>query len=591
MPVPQVSLAKVMTQANEHDSTADQVRRGPGLSAQDLSNQARASAPRRTGGTRAAARAVRHSARRAGDARASWRDDPGRARRARKGAAAVHDEGHRRPRGTQPGHAGAACDGPAPGGAHGDRRGHGSGAAVPPAQGSLAGPAAAGTDAAGAGEAAGRSADPGKAQPVLAGPIPAGQRRSTFGTLRTRNYRLFATGQVISNTGSWMQRVAQDWLVLDLTHGSGSALGITTGLQFLPLLLFSLWGGMVADRYSKRRILMATQAAAGGLAVILGLLALTGAVRIWHVYALAFALGMVTVVDNPTRQSFAAEMVGRGGMPNAIALNSAVFNLARIAGPAVAGSVISVVGTPAAFLINAASYGAVLISLKLMRPAELHAVERLPRANGQLREAMSYVKQRPALWMLMVLIFFVSTFGMNFQVTNALMSRQVFHTGAGAFGLASAVFALGALGGALLAARRGRPGMPLLLVMSFAFSVFEIAGGLMPDFWSFLVLLVPTGLTLLSFTTAANSATQLGTTAEMRGRVMGLYMLVFLGGAPAGAPLAGWIAETFGPRMSMIAGGLISVVAVVVIGAMLSRARGIRARSYLRPRQLARMVT
>ena len=395
---------------------------------------------------------------------------------------------------------------------------------------------------------------------------------------------------MISNTGSWMQRVAQDWLVLELTHGSGAALGITTGLQFLPLLLFSLWGGMVADRYSKRLILMVTQAAAGGLALILGLLALTGTVQIWHVYALAFALGLVTVVDNPTRQAFAAEMVGRGGMPNAIALNSAVFNLARIAGPAVAGLVISAVGTPAAFLVNAVSYAAVLISLKLMRPGELHVVQRLPRAKGQLREAMIYVKQRPTLWMPLVLIFFVSTFGMNFQVTNALMARQVFHTGAGAFGLASAVFAAGALGGALLAARRGRPTMALLLVTSLAFSLLEIVTALMPTFWAFLLVLVPTGLTLLTFTTAANSATQLGTTADMRGRVMGLYLLLFLGGTPLGSPLAGWVAEVFGPRMCMISGGLISVVATAVIGFMLVRSEGVRARDYLRPARLARMM-
>jgi MFS family permease len=421
-----------------------------------------------------------------------------------------------------------------------------------------------------------------------AGQADAGHR--TFRSLHNRNYRLFATGQVISNTGSWMQRVAQDWLVLDLTHNSGSALGITTGLQFLPLLLFSLWGGMVADRYSKRRILMVTQAAAGGLAVILGVLALTGTVAIWHVYALAFGLGLVTVVDNPTRQAFAAEMVGRRGMPNAIALNSAVFNLARIVGPAVAGLVISVAGTPVAFLINAASFGAVLISLKLMRPSELHAVERLPRARGQLREALSYVRERPRLWMPMVLIFFVATFGMNFQVTNALMSRGVFHTGAGSFGLASAVFAAGALGGALLAARRGRPTMALLLATSLTFSVLEVITALMPDFWTFLILLAPTGLALLTFTTAANSATQLGTTAEMRGRVMGLYLLVFLGGTPLGSPLAGWIAAAFGPRMSMIVGGLISLVATGVVGVMLVRSLDVRAREYLRPARLARMV-
>jgi MFS family permease len=411
----------------------------------------------------------------------------------------------------------------------------------------------------------------------------------TFASLATRNYRLFATGQVISNTGSWMQRVAQDWLVLSLTHNSGSALGITTGLQFAPMLL-SLWGGAVADRYSKRAILMVTQALMGGLALLLGVLALTGTASIWQVYALAFALGLVTVVDNPTRQAFAVEMVGKGGMANAIALNSAVFNLARIAGPAIAGLVISAVGTPAAFLVNAASYGAVLISLKLMRPAELHAVTRAPRVPGQLREALAYVRARPQLWMTLILIFFVSTFGMNFQVTTALMSRGVFHTGAGLFGVASGVFAIGALGGALIAARRARPTLHLLVATALAFGVLEVLSGLMPDYLSFVLILVPVGLALLTLTTAANSMMQLGTTAEMRGRVMGLYMLVFLGGTPLGAPLAGWIAEDFGPRMAIIAGGLISVVATVVVGLVLVRRRGVPARSYLRPAQLARLV-
>jgi MFS family permease len=395
---------------------------------------------------------------------------------------------------------------------------------------------------------------------------------------------------VISNTGSWMQRVAQDWLVLSLTHNSGTALGITTGLQFAPMLL-SLWGGAVADRYSKRGILMVTQALMGGLALLLGVLALTGTVQIWHVYALAFALGLVTVVDNPTRQAFAVEMVGKNGMANAIALNSAVFNLARIAGPAIAGLVISAVGTPAAFMVNAVSYLAVLVSLKLMRPDELHRVARAPRASGQLREALQYVRARPQLWMTLILIFFVSTFGMNFQVTTALMSRGVFHTGAGSFGIASAVFAFGALGGALIAARRARPTLRLLVATSLAFSVFEVVSGLMPDYLSFVLTLVPIGLALLTLTTAANSTMQLGTTAAMRGRVMGLYMLVFLGGTPLGSPLAGWIAEVFGPRMSIISGGLISVIATVVVGLLLAHRSGVRARSYLRPVQLARLVT
>jgi MFS family permease len=386
-----------------------------------------------------------------------------------------------------------------------------------------------------------------------------------------------------------MQRVAQDWLVLELTHNSGTALGITTGLQFAPMLA-SMWGGMIADRYPKRITLMVTQALMGCLALVLGLLALTGTVRIWHIYLMAFALGMVTVVDNPTRQSFAVEMVGRDGMANAIALNSAVFNLARIAGPAVAGLVIGAVGTPAAFLLNAASYGAVIIGLKLMRPEELYHVEPSRRQPGQLREAVDYVRARPQLWITMILIFFVATFGMNFQVTNALMSRAVFHTGASAFGLASTMFAVGALGGALIAARRSRPTMRLLMAMSFAFSVMEIITGLAPDYWTFLIALAPTGLALLTFTTAANSATQLATAAEMRGRVMGLYMFVFLGGAPLGSPLAGWVAEEFGPRMSMIAGGLISVVATVAIACLLAHTRGRTVRAYLRPAELARIV-
>jgi MFS family permease len=385
-----------------------------------------------------------------------------------------------------------------------------------------------------------------------------------------------------------MQRVAQDWLVLELTHGSGTALGIATGLQFLPQLLFSLWGGVIADRYRKRNILLTTQAIMGVLALILGVLALTGVVAVWQVYLLAFTLGLVAVVDNPARQTFVAEMVGREGLANAIALNSATFNLARIAGPAVAGLVIGAVGVPVAFLLNAASYGAVLIGLKLMRVGELRPVTPVPRARGQLREALGYVRARPELWLTLVLVFFVATFGMNFQVTTALMSREVFGTGASEFGLASAMYALGALGGALVAARRARPSMRLMLTAAGAFGLLEVLSGLMPVFWSFLVMLVPTGLAVLMFSTAANSATQLGTTAAVRGRVMGLYMFVFLGGAPLGSPLVGWAAEQFGARMSLIAGGAISAAAAVGVALLLARARGVPARSYLRRAVLAR---
>jgi MFS family permease len=321
----------------------------------------------------------------------------------------------------------------------------------------------------------------------------------------------------------------------------------------------------------------------GGLALILGLLAITGTVRLWHVYLLAFALGLVTVVDNPTRQTFVTEMVGQTDMANAIALNSAIFNLGRIAGPAVAGIVIALVGTPATFCINAASYGAVITGLLLMRPGELRPVKRAPRSKGQLREALSYLKGEPRIWLPMTMLFFVATFGMNFQVTTALMSRGAFHTGAGAFGLASTAYAAGALGGALLAARRRRPSVRLQVMVALAFGVLETMSGLMPVYWSFLLLLLPTGLFVVMYTTAANTATQLGTKPQMRGRVMGVYMLVFLGGAPLGSPLIGWIAEQFGPRMSLISGGVISAIAAIVVGLVLSRVTGTSVREGLRP--------
>src|SRR5215469_10487873 len=576
-----------MSQVNEHDDvTPREVGCGPRYRAADLREPARAQASGRALQRGPGTRSVGYAASRPRHAGSAGPDDARRAGRSRESAAAVHDQGDRRPGGTRPGQAYPARYRPTAGRTDRDGAGPGGRRAGPAAARGVAGAAAARTDAAGAGDTAGRRAHPGEAQPVLTAGRATGRR--TFASLRTRNYRLFAAGQVVSNTGSWMQRVAQDWLVLELTHNSGTALGITTGLQFLPMLLFSLWGGVIADRYSKRRILMVTQTVMGMLALMLGVLALTGDVRIWQVYALALALGLATTVDNPTRQAFAVEMVGRGGMANAIALNSAVFNLARIAGPAVAGVVIGLLGTPAAFLLNAASYGAVLIGLKLMRPTELYPAQRSERGDGQLREALSYVRARTTLWMPLVLVFFVATFGMNFQVTTALMSRTVFHTGASAFGFASAVFAAGALGGALLAARRSRPTLRLLLVTSFAFSILEIVTGLAPDYLTFLVALVPTGLALLTFTTAANSSTQLNTAADMRGRVMGLYMLVFLGGTPLGSPLAGWAAEAFGARVSIVAGGVISVAATIVMTFLLARSRGVQVRACLRRAELTR---
>ncbi|TMQ90801.1 MFS transporter [Actinomadura soli] len=393
-----------------------------------------------------------------------------------------------------------------------------------------------------------------------------------FRSLRNRNYRLYAAGQVVSNTGTWMQRIAQDWLVLELAHGSGTALGITTGLQFLPMLLFGLWGGVIADRYPKRRVLMLAQASMGVLALVLGLLAVTGVAQVWHVYVLAFGLGLATVVDNPTRQSFVVEMVGRRDLPNAIALNSASFNGARLLGPAVAGVLIALIGTGPVFLVNAASFGAVLFGLYAMRGDELHPADPVKRAKGQLREGLRYVRGRRDLMLVLILIGFLAMFGMNFATTVALVAKEVFHTDASAFGLASSMLALGALTGALLAARRvTKPRLRFLVAVGLAFGALEVATGLMPTYWTFLALLVPTGVAMMTIMTAANATMQLSVAPEMRGRVMGLYMFVFLGTNPLGAPTIGWLAENFGARTGLVGGGLISVVAAAAVGVLAAR--------------------
>ncbi|HEU5156985.1 MAG TPA: MFS transporter [Streptosporangiaceae bacterium] len=413
-----------------------------------------------------------------------------------------------------------------------------------------------GADQRGAGDPTPGGADPGEAEQGGLG---------VFRSLRRRNYRLFASGQIVSNTGTWMQRVAQDWLVLELTHNNGLALGITTGLQFLPLLVFGLWGGVIADRYDKRRVLMFTQTIMGSLALLLGGLVLGGVVQVWMVYGLAFALGMATVVDNPTRQTFVVEMVGKADLPNAIALNSAIFNSARILGPAVAGLSIALLGTGPVFLVNAASYAAVLTGLALMRVGELHRGDPVGRAKGQLRAGLRYVRARRDLVLILILVGFVAAFGMNFQLTTALVSREVFHTGASAFGLASTMLAVGALTGSLLAARRAKPPRSLLPIAALSFGLLEIVSGLMPTYASFIVLLVPTGMALLTFNTAANATMQLSVSPEMRGRVMGLYMLVFAGTAPLGSPAIGWLAEQLGPRAGLIVGGIISSVATLAV--------------------------
>jgi MFS family permease len=404
----------------------------------------------------------------------------------------------------------------------------------------------------------------------------------TFRALRNRNYRLYYAGGVVSNTGTWMQRVAQDWLVLQLSGNSGVALGITTGLQFLPILLFGPVGGMLADRYSKRKLLVLTQAFMGLVALVLAILDLTGVVEVWHVYVLALLLGLGTAVDNPTRQSFVIEMVGRDDLPNAVGLNSASFNLGRVFGPALAGLLIEVFDTGPVFLLNAVSFLAVIYALTRMRADELQPAPRAGRGPGQILEGIRYVRSRPDLLMVLALVFFVGTFGLNFQLTTALMATEVFGMGAGEFGLLGSIMAVGSLAGALLAARRGRPRLRLLLLAAFAFGAVEVLAGLMPTYLAFAVILVPVGLTALTFITAANSTMQLAVDPVMRGRVMALYTAVFFGGTPFGAPMVGAIAEAFGARWSLISGGLVSAAAAVVAAVLLARREGLELRGELR---------
>ncbi|WP_445526759.1 MFS transporter [Streptomyces cyslabdanicus] len=401
------------------------------------------------------------------------------------------------------------------------------------------------------------------------------RKSSMFSSLRVRNYRLFFLGQVVSNTGTWMQRIAQDWLVLSLT-GSSAAVGITTALQFLPMLLFGLYGGVLVDRLPKRPTLLVTQSAMAVTGLALAVLTLTGQVQVWHVYLAAFAVGLATVVDNPARQSFVSEMVGPEQLQNAVSLNSANFQSARLVGPAVAGLMITGVGTGWAFLANGLSFVAPIVGLLLMRARELHVVERAPRGKGQLREGLRYVAGRPELIWPIVLVGFIGTFGFNFPVWLSAYADDVFHAGAGAYSLFNTVMAVGSLVGALLAARRGTARLRLLIAAAAAFGALEVVAALAPSYWLFALLMAPIGIFGLTVNVTANTAVQMGTDPAMRGRVMALFMMVFMGGTPLGAPLVGWITDAYGARVGFAAGGAVSLAAAATIGLVLARAGDLR---------------
>jgi MFS family permease len=422
----------------------------------------------------------------------------------------------------------------------------------------------------------------------------------TFRSLSNRNYRLYASGAVVSNVGTWMQRVAQDWLVLQLTDNSGSALGITTGLQFLPILLLSPYAGLVADRFPKRRLLQVTQLMLAIPALVLGLLAVTGEVQTWQVYLLAFVFGIGSAFDAPARQSFVSEIVGPDDLTNAVGLNSASFNLARMVGPALAGLLIAALGsgvpaTGAVILVNALSYGAVILSLQRMRDSELNRPEPVERGKGMIGDGVRYVLRRPDLMLILTIIFFAGTFGLNFQLTSALMATQVFHKGAGEYGLLGTTLAIGSLSGALLAARRGRIRHRLVILAAVAFGVAEIVAGVLPSYLAFAIWTPVIGLASLTMITAANATFQMSVDPVMRGRVMALYMMIFMGGTPIGSPIVGWVGQTFGARWTLIGGGVATILGTVLAVAIFTRVQGITRRRVQEPerasdRQLARSV-
>lgn len=392
---------------------------------------------------------------------------------------------------------------------------------------------------------------------------------ATFSSLANANYRKYAAGGVVSNIGTWMQRVAQDWLVLQLSGGSGAAIGITTGLQFLPFLLLGPFAGLVADRIPKRRLLQLTNLAMAVPALILGVLAVTGRAEIWHVYVLAFTLGVAGAFDAPARQSFVSEIVEPDDLTNAVGLNSASFNGGRLIGPAVAGVLITALGGGAiatgwVILANAVSYVAPILALRRMDPTLLDTPEPVPRTPGALREGIAYVRRRPDLVLILAIVFVVGTFGLNFQMTSALMATEVFGKGATEYGALGTFLAIGSLAGALVAARRTDVSLRLVVWAALVFGVVEIAAGLMPGYVTFAMITPLLGLAALTMITSANAYMQLHTEAGVRGRVMALYLMIFLGGTPLGAPLIGLVGELFGARWTLLGGGALTLVGTVL---------------------------
>ena len=413
-----------------------------------------------------------------------------------------------------------------------------------------------------------------------------------FRALESPNYRLWAGGALVSNVGTWMQRVAQDWLVLTvLTNHSGTAVGITTALQFLPMLLLGPYAGVLADRYRKRVILLWTQSAMGICGLIVGLLVVMGVAQLWHVYLAALALGLAAAIDGPARQAFVSELVGPDKLSNAVALNSASFNSARLTGPAIAGVLIAWIGTGPVFLLNAASFVAVIVSLCRVKASELEPATPVARGKHQLTEGLRYVRQRPDLVLILLMVGLLGAFGMNFQVTNALMSTAEFGMGPEEFGFLGSIMAVGTLGGALLAARRSGPRLRFMLGGALSLGAFTVLASIAPSFWIYAAVLIPVGLASITFLNSCNTTIQLSVEPQFRGRVLALYLAILQGGTAVGAPLMGWIGTEFGARWAVASGGAVVVLTAVACVVLVSRRSQTTLREQVRSAWLRRRAT
>lgn len=398
-----------------------------------------------------------------------------------------------------------------------------------------------------------------------------------FRSFAVANYRLWFAGALVSNVGTWMQRIAQDWLVLtELTSDDATAVGVTMALQFGPQLILLPITGLAADRIDRRRILIVTQIVMALLGLGLAALTLTGAVTLWIVYAFALGLGVAAAFDAPARQAFVSELVPAEQLSNAVALNSASFNAARLIGPAVAGLLVAAIGPGWVFLVNAVTFGAVLVSLALLRTDRLTGFTRPPRARGQLLGGFRYVRRRPDIVLVLTMIALLGTLGFNFPIFISAMARIEFGEGAGEFGILSSVIAIGSVTGALLSARRERPRLRTITLASAGFGASLAAAALMPGHVLFGVALVLVGFSGLTVMTTANGYVQTTTAPAMRGRVMAIYLAIFMGGTPIGAPLVGWVADAFGPRWSLGVGAASGVLAAGVAAAFWIRTREVR---------------